>query len=108
VLGFPANEFGQQEPGTDAEIKTFCTTNYGVTFPMFSKVVAKGEGQHPLYGYLTGPATDAPFAGEIRWNFTKFLIGRDGTILNRFEPKVAPGDSVLLHAIDSALAQKVN
>ncbi|MFO0985439.1 MAG: glutathione peroxidase, partial [Planctomycetota bacterium] len=90
VLGFPANEFGAQEPGTNAEIKEFCTSKYKVTFPMFAKIVVKGEGIHPLYKHLTDQQTDAKFAGEIKWNFTKFLIGRDGQIAARFEPKVEP------------------
>ena len=78
ILGFPANNFGWQEPGTDAEIKTFCTTTYDVTFPMFSKISVKGKDQHPLYRYLTSEVTDPKFAGDVKWNFTKFLIDRKG------------------------------
>src|SRR5512144_1344263 len=78
VLGFPANEFNGQEPGTNAEIKEFCTSKYKVSFPMFSKIVVKGEGIHPLYKFLTEKESDPAFAGEIKWNFTKFLVGRDG------------------------------
>jgi glutathione peroxidase len=90
VLGVPANEFGMQEPGTDQEIATFCESKYHVTFPMLSKVVVKGEGITPLYRYLTSRETDPKFAGDIKWNFTKFLVSRDGEIVNRFEPRVKP------------------
>jgi glutathione peroxidase len=90
IIGVPANEFGMQEPGTDTDIAEFCKQNYGVTFPMLSKVVVKGAGICPLYQYLTSPDTDPKFAGPIKWNFTKFLIGKSGEIVNRFEPKVKP------------------
>jgi glutathione peroxidase len=98
IAGFPANNFGFQEPGSDQEIKTFCSTKYSVTFPMFSKISVKGEDQAPLYKYLTDTA-----GGDIQWNFTKFLIGRDGKIIQRFEPAMTPEqmDSV----IDKALRQ---
>ena len=100
VLGFPANEFGGQEPGSDADIATFCSTKYGVTFDMFSKIVVKGPGKAPLYKSLTETATPA---GEVKWNFEKFLIGRDGAILGRFDSGVAPEDAKLKDAIEAAL-----
>jgi glutathione peroxidase len=90
VLGVPANEFGRQEPGTDAQIAEFCKANYGVTFPMLSKVVVKGEGICPLYKYLTAKETTPKFAGDIEWNFAKFLIARNGEITKRFKPKEKP------------------
>jgi glutathione peroxidase len=90
ILGFPANEFGGQEPGSNEEIKSFCAMNYGVTFPMFGKIVVRGEGIHPLYKFLTERETNEPFAGEIKWNFTKFLLDRTGKVVARFEPKVKP------------------
>ena len=90
ILGFPANQFGSQEPGTDAEIKEFCTSTYQVDFPMFSKIVVKGDGQADLYKYLTSKETDPAHAGQITWNFEKFLIGRDGQIVNRFKPATKP------------------
>ncbi len=92
VLGVPANEFGRQEPGSDAEIAEFCSSKYGVKFPMLSKVVVKGDGICPLYKHLTSKDTDPKFAGDIKWNFTKFLVGRNGEIVGRFEPKVKPED----------------
>ena len=90
ILGVPANEFGGQEPGSDKDIAEFCTSEYSVTFPMLSKVVVKGEGITPLYKYLTSKETDPKFAGDIRWNFTKFLVNRKGEVVNRFEPAVTP------------------
>jgi glutathione peroxidase len=104
VLAFPANEFGKQEPGTDSEIKEFCTKNYGVTFPVFSKIVVKGEGKHPLYQYLTAKETNGSNAGEIKWNFTKFLVNRKGEVVARFEPKVEPDSAEVTKAIEAALA----
>ncbi|MDG0816417.1 glutathione peroxidase [Bdellovibrio svalbardensis] len=123
ILGFPANEFAGQEPGSNDEIKDFCTMNFGIKFPMFSKVVVKGEGQHPLYNYLTQtiPHTtknpDSHFEktlneyGEFRtnpsdvlWNFEKFLIGRDGKVVGRFAPDMNPHDEILTKAIEKALA----
>jgi glutathione peroxidase len=103
VLGFPANDFGGQEPGTNEEIKKFCTVTYGVTFPMFSKVSVLGEGMTPLYRWLidTSNRQDA-----IEWNFAKFLIGRDGKVIRRFAPKVQPNDSELLEAIEKALREE--
>src|SRR2546429_363182 len=90
VLGFPANNFGAQEPGTNEEIKTFCTRNYNVTFPMYSKISVKGSDKAPLYKFLTDANANPTTGGEIKWNFTKFLVGRDGKVIARFEPKVTP------------------
>ncbi len=104
VVGFPCNDFGAQEPGTNDEIKTFCTSKYSVTFPMMDKLHVKGPEQHPLYKELTGPG--AAFPGNVKWNFGKFLIGRDGTVLARFEPGVAPDDAKVVQAIEDALAKK--
>jgi len=100
VLGFPANEFGGQEPGSDAQIATFCSSKYGVTFDMFSKIVVKGPDKASLYKSLTETATPS---GEVKWNFEKFLIGRDGAILGRFTSGVAPEDAKLKDAIEAAL-----
>lgn len=104
VLGFPCNQFGQQEPGTSAEIKEFCSSKYNVTFPMFSKIDVNGANRHPLYVALAGK--DSPFPGDIKWNFSKFLVGRDGKILKRFESGIAPESPELTSAIDTALAAK--
>ena len=101
IVGVPANEFGRQEPGSDKEIAEFCSSKYNVTFPMLSKVVVKGEGITPLYKYLTSKETDPKFAGDIKWNFTKFLINRKGEIVNRFEPKVTP--EALTPAVEAEL-----
>jgi glutathione peroxidase len=103
VLGFPANEFGSQEPGTDEQINTFCTTNYGVKFDMFSKVKVKGPGIDPLFEYLTNPETDREFGGDIKWNFNKFLVSRSGEVIGRFEPKVDPTSAEVVRAIQTAL-----
>jgi glutathione peroxidase len=104
VLGFPCNQFGSQEPGTSQEIKEFCSSKYNVTFPMFSKINVNGPDRHPLYIALAGK--DSPFPGDIKWNFSKFLVGRDGKILNRFEPGTTPESPELTAAIDTALAAK--
>jgi len=98
VLGFPANNFGSQEPGTNEEIKTFCSRKYNVDFPMFAKSDVKGDSKNALYGYLTTEK-----GGEIKWNFTKFLIGRDGSIVARFEPNVKPDSPEVTAAIEKAL-----
>ncbi len=98
IVGVPANNFGGQEPGTDAEIKEFCTRNYGVTFPMMSKVSVKGADMTPLYQYLTSAA-----GGDVKWNFTKFLVGKDGKVIARFEPGVKPESAELAAAIEKAL-----
>jgi glutathione peroxidase len=104
VLGFPCNDFGAQEPGSNAEIKEFCSSKYQVTFPMFDKLHVKGAEQHPLYSALTGKTS--PFPGDVKWNFGKFLVGRDGRLLNRFDSKVTPDSPELVGAIEAALAQK--
>jgi glutathione peroxidase len=103
VIGVPANEFGKQEPGTDEEIAAFCTTKYKVTFPMTTKVVVKGEGMAPLYEKLT---SDKKHGGEIKWNFTKFVVGRDGEVVARFEPKVKPDDKEVIEVIEAELKKK--
>ncbi len=124
ILAFPANEFGSQEPGSEAEIQSFCSTNYGISFPLFSKIVVKGPGQHPLYAELTAaqpvaralPGSDfrgklqsygidpgAPF--EVLWNFEKFLINRAGQVVDRFAPDVPPQDELLTAAIERELSQ---
>jgi glutathione peroxidase len=97
ILGFPANNFGQQEPGTNAEIKTFCNREYGVTFPMFSKISVKGADQHPLYKYLTSETGE-----QIGWNFTKILVGKNGEIIKQFESKIEPMSAELTSAIEKA------
>jgi glutathione peroxidase len=106
VLGFPANEFGRQEPGTDAQIKEFCTSKYDVTFPMFSKIVVKGEGIHPLYRYLTSKDSNPQFAGDIAWNFSKFLVDKNGKVVARFEPRETPESDKVSQAIETAIAGK--
>ncbi len=105
ILGFPANNFGSQEPGTDAEIKTFCTTKFNVTFPMFSKISVKGKDIHPLYGYLTDPAKSGRFGKPIKWNFNKFLIGKDGKTLAYFPSKTGPMEPEMTASVESALSQ---
>jgi glutathione peroxidase len=104
ILGFPANNFGKQEPGTNQEIKTFCQTKYSVSFPMYAKVSVKGDDQTPLYTYLTTQANPA-VAGEIKWNFTKFLADRNGNVVRRFEPDVTPDSPEVIAAIEKALKQ---
>lgn len=106
VIGVPANEFGKQEPGTNAEIKEFCSSKYKVTFPMLGKVVVKGDGITPLYDYLTGKDTNPKFAGEIKWNFEKFLINKKGEVVGRFASKVAPDSDELTKAIKAELDAK--
>ncbi len=101
IVGIPANNFGSQEPGSNQEIKTFCSSKYSVTFPMMAKVSVKGEDKTPLYQYLT---TTPKTGGEIQWNFTKFLVGPDGQIVARFEPKVTPDSPEVTAAIEKALA----
>jgi len=99
VVGIPANNFGAQEPGTNDEIKTFCTRNYNVTFPMMSKVSVKGGDQAPLYDYLTKQA------GDVKWNFTKFLVGKDGRVITKFDSPVKPDAPELTSAVEKALAE---
>jgi glutathione peroxidase len=106
VLGFPANNFGGQEPGTEAEIKEFCTSKYKVTFPMFAKISVKGADQDPLYAFLTSKETDPEFAGDITWNFNKFLIDRKGKIVARFSSKDKPESEAVTAAIEKYLAIK--
>ena len=106
VLAFPANEFGMQEPGTDEQIKEFCTSKYNVTFPVFSKIVVKGQGIHPLYAFLTSESTNPGHAGAIGWNFAKFLVDRKGEVVARFDPKTAPESEDLVQAVEKALAEK--
>jgi len=104
ILGFPANNFGAQEPGTNAEIKTFCSTKYNVTFPMFAKISVKGNDTAPLYQFLTQKANPA-VAGEIKWNFTKFLVDRNGHVMARFEPAVKPDSPEVAAAVERLLKQ---
>jgi len=104
VLGFPCNDFGEQEPGNNSEIKEFCTKNYAVTFPMFDKLHVKGPERHPLYAQLSG--AKSPFPGDVQWNFGKFLIGRDGKIVARFEPEAEPESPEVTSAITTALKAK--
>jgi glutathione peroxidase len=106
VLGFPANNFGGQEPGTAAEIKEFCTSKYKVTFPMFAKISVKGDDQDPLYKYLTSKETNPDFAGDITWNFNKFLIDRKGNIVARFSSKDKPDSETVTAAIEKYLKEK--
>lgn len=101
VVGFPCNQFGGQEPGSEKDIQTFCSANYGVTFPMSAKLEVNGGGRHPLYAWLTDAANGHP--GDIQWNFEKFLIGRDGKLLARYAPTVKPRDNGLMQDIANAL-----
>ena len=105
VLGFPCNQFGGQEPGSDADVKTFCSTTYGVSFPMFSKIEVNGAGRTPLYAWLTAEKTKPDGPGDIVWNFAKFVVGKYGQVKARFNPRVAPSDPALRGAIESALAE---
>ncbi len=102
VLGFPANNFGGQEPGTNEEILEFCRVNFGVDFPLFSKVSVKGEDQHPLFSYLTSSG-NPDFTGEINWNFEKFLVNRNGIVVRRFKSNVSPDDNKLTSAVKEIL-----
>jgi glutathione peroxidase len=106
VLAFPCNQFNGQEPGTNEEIKQFCSTKYSITFPLFDKINVNGPERHPLYVALAGPGS--PFPGDIKWNFGKFLISRDGKLLKRFEPRTVPDAPEVLAAIEAALAAKIN
>ena len=103
VLGFPCNQFGAQEPGSPEEIATFCSTKYGVTFPMFEKIDVNGPDRHPIYAELTAVADGAGSAGDITWNFEKFVVSADGTKITRFKPNVAPDDPALVAAVEAAL-----
>jgi glutathione peroxidase len=104
ILGFPCNQFGGQEPGTDEEIKQFCTSKYFITFPLFDKIEVNGPNRHPLYVALAGE--NSPFPGNITWNFNKFLISRDGKILKRFDSKIKPDAPEATEAIETAIAAK--
>ena len=104
VLGFPCNQFAGQEPGNEPQIKTFCETHYGVTFPLFAKLEVNGPGRHPLYAFLTAQATQPDGPGDIQWNFAKFVVDKRGTVVARFSPTVTPSAPELTQAIDRALA----
>jgi glutathione peroxidase len=104
VLGFPCNQFAGQEPGNEPQIKTFCETHYGVTFPLFAKLEVNGTGRHPLYTFLTAQATQPDGPGDIQWNFAKFVVDKRGTVVARFSPTVTPSAPELTQAIDRALA----
>ena len=106
ILGFPANNFGGQEPGTEAEIKEFCTSKYHVTFPMFAKISVKGEDADPLYKFLTSKETNPNFAGDITWNFNKFLVDRKGNVVARFTSKQKPESDEVTAAIEKYLTMK--
>ena len=105
ILGFPCNQFAGQEPGSDAEIKQFCNTKYSVSFPMFSKIDVKGENAAPIYKYLTSKDTKPAEKGDISWNFEKFLIDREGQLINRFAPRTKPSDDDLVKAVEAELAK---
>ncbi len=104
VLGFPCNQFGGQEPGSNAEIKKFCTANFHVTFPLFGKIEVNGANRHPLYAVLAGKG--ATFPGNVKWNFEKFLVGRDGKVVQRFGAGDEPDSPEMIKAIETALAAK--
>jgi glutathione peroxidase len=103
VLGFPCNQFFGQEPGSAEEIQEFCSLNYGVSFPLFSKLDVKGSSQHPLYAALTTHPDDQGKAGNVTWNFEKFLVGKDGRVVRRFRPEVVPEDPQIIEAIEQLL-----
>jgi glutathione peroxidase len=106
IIGFPADNFGHQEPGSDSEIKTFCTSKFDVTFPMMSKISVKGDDQAPLYKFLTEQATAGQFKGTIAWNFTKFIIDRNGNIIGRFASATTPNDPAVVTLVEKAIAAK--
>jgi glutathione peroxidase len=103
ILGFPCNQFGGQEPGSAEEIRSFCQTNYGVSFPLFAKIEVNGAGRHPVYDFLTRQASEPEGPGEIAWNFAKFVVGKDGAVVARFGPATEPDAPELLEAIEKAL-----
>jgi glutathione peroxidase len=103
VAGFPCNQFGGQEPGTAEQIQDFCSATYGVSFPMFEKIEVNGPGRHPVYTELTAVPDAAGEAGDVQWNFEKFLVGPDGTVLGRFRPRTEPDDPDLVAAIEASL-----
>jgi glutathione peroxidase len=103
VLGFPCNQFAGQEPGTEQEIQSFCSTKYDVSFPLFSKLEVNGPARHPLYAWLTSEETQPDAAGDVKWNFAKFLVGRDGKVVARFSPTAAPKAPEVVEAVEKAL-----
>lgn len=105
VVGFPCNGFGNQEPGSAEEIETFCSTTYGVTFPMMAKIEVNGADRHPLYQELTRTEDAEGKAGDVLWNFEKFLVGADGSVLNRFRPMTTPDDDAVVSAVEAALPE---
>lgn len=105
ILGFPANNFGGQEPGTEKEIKEFCTLKYKVTFPMFAKISVKGDDQHPLYSFLTNEKTNPKYSGDVTWNFNKFLADKNGEIIARFSSKEVPESKEITNTIEKAIAE---
>lgn len=105
VLGFPCNQFAAQEPGSDDEIKTFCSTKYDVTFPLFAKVDVNGPSRAPVYAFLTGEDTAPEGAGDVKWNFGKFVVGKDGLVVARFAPPTDPNDPALRKALATALSE---
>jgi len=105
ILGFPANNFRKQEPGSDQEIKEFCTTKYHVTFPLFAKISVKGKDIDPLYGFLIRQETAPQPAGDITWNFEKFVVGREGRVVARYKPKTQPDDAALVQTLEAELAK---
>ena len=108
VIGFPANNFLSQEPGNNRQIKEFCDATYHIKFPMMDKVSVKGDDQAPIYKYLTEPATNGEFAGEVEWNFGKFLIDRNGAVIARFNPKTKPESEMVVGAVEKALAAQAS
>jgi glutathione peroxidase len=106
ILAFPANNFGSQEPGTNEEIKEFCSTEYGVSFPLFAKISVKGDDQHPLYRFLTSDSTNPRFAGTVKWNFQKYLVNRDGEVIAKFAPGLDPLSPDVVSAIDDAIGRR--
>jgi len=108
VAGFPCNQFGAQEPGTPEEISQFCSVNYGVTFPMFAKIDVNGPERHPLYVELTETADAEGAAGDVQWNFEKFLVGADGKVLSRFRPMTDPEAPEVISAIEASLADRAH
>ncbi|MBI3259592.1 MAG: glutathione peroxidase [Ignavibacteriae bacterium] len=105
VIGFPSNDYGEQEPGSDAEIKEFCATHYNVTFQMFAKITVHGEAKHPLYKFLTSGGGDEKLAGEVAWNFEKFLISRNGKIMSRYKRNIEPMSEEIVTAIERELGK---
>ncbi|MGE0545541.1 MAG: glutathione peroxidase [Kofleriaceae bacterium] len=106
VIGFPCNQFGGQEPGTAEEIETFCSTKYGVSFPMMEKIEVNGPGRHPIYKELTAVKDAGGHSGDIRWNFEKFVVSADGSTITRFDPQIKPDDPKVIAAIEQALPNK--